>query len=156
MLFRATWRQFRLFSSDKKKDLLISKTGPIESLPAKPSSVDPVSAAPKQIFKERVALIYRPARNVMQSGSAQTKHWRLEFNPNVPRWENPLMGWSSSRDPIQGVTLKFTNKEDAVKYAQDQGWAVQVKDEPLPPRRPKSYAENFTYSPGKLKIIKTK
>jgi NADH dehydrogenase (ubiquinone) Fe-S protein 4 len=120
------------------------------------SAIEPVSEAPKQIFAERRALIYRPARNVMQSGSAQTKHWRLEFDSNVPRWENPLMGWSSSRDPIQGVSLKFAAQEEAVAYAKEQGWAFEVKSDWKPTRKPKSYAENFTYSSSELKIIKTK
>ncbi len=120
------------------------------------SAIEPVSLAPKQIFAERRALIYRPARNVMQSGSAQTKHWRLDFNANVPRWENPLMGWSSSRDPVQGVSLKFATSEEAVAYAKEQGWAYEVKPDLQPTRRPKNYAENFKYSPGELKIIKTK
>lgn len=92
----------------------------------------------------------------MQSGNAQTKQWRLDFNPNVPRWENSLMGWSSSRDPIQGVSLKFASEEAAIAYAKVQGWAYEVKEDSKAPLRPKSYAENFTYSPGELKIIRPK
>lgn len=114
------------------------------------------SSVPQSIFEDRMALIYRPARNSMQSGRAQTHKWLIQFNSNVPRWENSLMGWTSSRDPVQGVTLKFENKEDAVKYAQEQGWAFEVKEDEQIPKRPKNYAENFLYSPKKLKIIKTK
>lgn len=116
----------------------------------------PVSSVPQSVFKDRVALIYRPARNVMQSGRAQTHKWLIQFNSDVPRWENPVMGWTSSRDPIQGTNLKFTTKEEAVKYAQDQGWAFEVKEAEEVPLRPKSYADNFLYSAKKLKIIKTK
>lgn len=118
----------------------------------------PSSSVPQSIFKERIALIYKPARNVMQSGRAQTHKWLIQFNPDVPRWENPVMGWTSSRDPVQGMNLKFESREDAVKYAQEQGWAYEVKDKEgeEPEMKPKSYAENFLYSAKKLKIIKTK
>lgn len=120
-----------------------------------PSSL-PSSSVPQSIYQDRTALIYRPSRNVMQSGRAQTHKWLIKFNSNVPRWENPLMGWTSSRDPVQGMTLKFENKEDAVKYAQEQGWAYEVKEDEEIPMKPKSYSDNFLYSAKKLKIIKTK
>lgn len=116
----------------------------------------PSSSVPQTVFKDRTALIFRPSRNVMQSGRAQTHKWSLQFNCNVPRWENPIMGWTSSRDPIQGTNLKFETKEEAIKYATDQGWAFEVKESEEIPLRPKSYAENFLYSSKKLKIIKTK
>ena len=120
-----------------------------------PSSL-PSSSVPQSVFEDRTALIYRPSRNVMQSGRAQTHKWLIQFNSNVPRWENPMMGWSSSRDTVQGITLKFESKEDAIKYAQEQGWAYEVKEDKQTPIRPKNYADNFLYSAKKLKIIKTK
>lgn len=92
----------------------------------------------------------------MQSGTAATRQWRLSFNPDVPRWENPVMGWTSSRDPVQAVQFTFPTKEHAITYAQQQGWAYEVAEADDPVRRPKNYAENFTYSSGKLRIIKTK
>lgn len=114
------------------------------------------SSVPQTVYKDRTALIYRPSRNVMQSGRAQTHKWLIQFNSNVPRWENPLMGWTSSRDPVQAMILKFENKEEAIKYAQKQGWAYEVKETEEPAPKPKSYADNFLYSAKKLKIIKTK
>ena len=123
----------------------------------------PSSSVPQIIYKDRKALIYRPARNVMQSGRAQTHKWLIQFNSNVPRWENPVMGWTSSRDPVQGMTLKFENKIEAIKFANEQGWAYEVTDEGTDDDdsssskiKPKKYADNFLYSSKKLKIIKTK
>lgn len=148
----------RLFSSK-----IITKNGTeiVEKAPNKgvfnPNSKTlPISAVPETTFKDRIALIYRPARNVMQSGRAQTHKWLIQFNSDVSRWENPVMGWTSSRDPIQALNLKFTTKDEAIKYAQDQGWAFEVKEDEEVPLRPKSYADNFLYSSKKLKIIKTK
>ncbi len=71
------------------------------------------------------------------------------------------MGWTSSRDPVQGMTLKFENKIEAIKFANEQGWAYEVKDEGTDDDdsssskiKPKNYADNFLYSSKKLKIIK--
>jgi len=44
------------------------------------------------------ARIYKPAQTAMQSGPARTKEWVLEYEPEVPREIDPLMGWTSSRD----------------------------------------------------------
>ena len=149
----------RFFSSSAKSGKEVAKIS--EKLPIKKEfnpdpDILPASSVPQSIYKDRVALIYRPTRNVMQSGRAQTHKWIIQFNSDVPRWENPLMGWTSSRDPVQGITLKFDSKDEAISYAQDQGWAYEVKESEEVPMRPKSYADNFLYSSKKLKIIKTK
>ena len=46
----------------------------------------------------RTVYVYSPARNAMQSGTYQTRYWKIEF-PVDERWENPLMGWTSSYVP---------------------------------------------------------
>ncbi len=38
---------------------------------------------------------YSPAKNAMQSGTYQTRYWKIEFE-TADRWENPVMGWISS------------------------------------------------------------
>ena len=55
--------------------------------------VSNLSGIPSEQLK-RVARIYVPARNAMQSGTYATHHWNLEFETQE-RWENPLMGWAS-------------------------------------------------------------
>ena len=56
-------------------------------------SVGELSGIPEEQMK-RVARIFVPARNAMQSGTHKTLEWKLEFE-NQERWENPLMGWAS-------------------------------------------------------------
>lgn len=56
-------------------------------------SVCDLSGVPSEQLK-RVARIYMPARNAMQSGTNATHTWNLEFETQE-RWENPLMGWVS-------------------------------------------------------------
>ena len=89
--------------------------------------------------------IYKPARNAMQSGRANTKEWVLEFERQTPRTRDPLMGWTSSTDTRRQLKLEFDTLDDAVAYAQRAGLAYQV-EQPAPSLlKPKSYADNFRY-----------
>ncbi len=63
------------------------------------------------------ARIYMPGRTATQSGTARTKLWVLEFDPEMPREVEPLMGWTSSGDIKSQIRLRFGSKEDAVAYA---------------------------------------
>ena len=49
-------------------------------------------------LRHRTVRIYRPTRNTMQSGSAKTEGWRIDWDilQGAGRWQNPLMGWASS------------------------------------------------------------
>ncbi|TYZ64756.1 hypothetical protein PybrP1_004299 [[Pythium] brassicae (nom. inval.)] len=75
----------------------------------------------------RKAHIFMPARHQMQSGTYNTRHWEIRFDS--PRtWQNPLMGWTSTADAFHGMVLKFDKKEDAVGFAEKQGWEVEVEE----------------------------
>ncbi|WP_265515521.1 ETC complex I subunit [Nitratireductor luteus] len=91
------------------------------------------------------ARIYSPARNAMQSGTAKSGHWVLEFEPEAPRKIDPLMGYTSSSDMKSQVRLTFATKEEAVAYAQKNGIAFRLEEAKAPKRRQVSYAENFRY-----------
>ena len=111
----------------------------------------------------------------MQSGGAKGEKWRIDWDtlPGAGRWENPLMGWASSADYMQGTRMSFNSMEDAVKFAEKQGWDYYVQ----PPTvkvsvistfwahsscmclqriPPKNYAENYVYKPNTLRIARTK
>ncbi|EMP42386.1 NADH dehydrogenase [ubiquinone] iron-sulfur protein 4 [Chelonia mydas] len=53
----------------------------------------------------------------MQAGVNNTKKWKLEFDTRE-RWENPLMGWASTADPLSNMVLAFSTKEDAIAFAE--------------------------------------
>jgi|SRR5262245_49921387 hypothetical protein len=92
-----------------------------------------------------VARIYKPAQTAMQSGPARTKEWVLEYDPEVPREIDPLMGWTSSRDMKAQIRLEFDSKEEAIAYAERNGIAYRLT-EPKPRRLVrKSYADNFRF-----------
>jgi hypothetical protein len=91
------------------------------------------------------ARIYQPARTAMQSGTAKTHQWVLEFAPASTREVDPLMGWTSSDDTQAQVRLRFDSREAAVAYAAEKGIEADVQD-PKPRKaviRPRGYGENF-------------
>ena len=73
-----------------------------------------------------IARIYKPAKTAMQSGTAKTKEWVLDFAPEQPREIEPLMGWTSSGDMAQQIRLRFDTAEEAVAYCERHGIAYQV------------------------------
>ena len=91
------------------------------------------------------ARIYRPARNAMQSGGANSKLWLLEYEPASPRRRDPLMGWSGSADTASQVRLRFDSREAAVAYAERHGLAYELHEPRQRQVRPKSYAANFRW-----------
>ena len=91
------------------------------------------------------ARIYRPAKTAMQSGTAKTHQWVLEYAPAAAREVDPLMGWTSSGDTQAQVRLRFDTREAAVAYAEARGIdaVVQEPKERQPNIRPGGYGENF-------------
>src|SRR5919198_5265029 len=93
-----------------------------------------------------VARIYKPARTAMQSGTAKTREWVLDYEPAEPRAVEPLMGWTSSGDMRQQVRLRFETKEQAVAYCERHGIAYQLAPDYEPARRTISYSDNFAFT----------
>lgn len=91
------------------------------------------------------ARIYKPARNAMQSGTARTRAWVLDFAPGEAREIDPLMGWTGSGDTQAQVRLRFDSKEAALAYARENGIEAEVFDphQRQPNIRPRGYGENF-------------
>lgn len=90
--------------------------------------------------------IFKPAKTAMQSGRAKTKRWVLEFEPVEAAKPDALMGWAGSGDTYQQVNLFFDSCEDAVQYAQSEGYAYRVIEEKTRKIRPKAYADNFAHN----------
>jgi ETC complex I subunit conserved region len=86
-----------------------------------------------------VAYIYQPARSPMQSGLARLHEWVLEFAPWSAAEIEPLMGWTSSRDPFASIPrLRFPDRESAIAFAERHGWHYLARDPPIRRFRPKS------------------
>lgn len=89
------------------------------------------------------ARIYQPAKNAMQSGKARTNCWVLEYEPEARKSPDPLMGWTSSTDMRQQVSLEFATRDEAVAYADKNAIPFQVFEPHKPAPKAKSYSDNF-------------
>ncbi|KAL6860605.1 ndufs4 NADH dehydrogenase Fe-S protein subunit [Amphichorda felina] len=116
-----------------------------------------ISGAPMEL-QARTVRIYKEAKPATQSGNFRGEHWRMDWDilAKGHRWENPLMGWQSSGDFMQGTNIDFNSKEDAIRFAEKQGYEYFVQEPNSRKFAPKAYANNFLYSPKKLKHIRTK
>jgi hypothetical protein len=93
------------------------------------------------------ARIYKPAKNAMQSGRANTGDWVLEYELETPRRPEPLMGWTSSGDTLNAVTLRFDSKEAAMSFAETRGIDYSIAQDHARRIKPRSYLDNFKYRP---------
>lgn len=94
---------------------------------------------------ERLVRISRPTKNVMQSGTAYTNCWKIEFN-SEPRYEYWLIGWTSTNDPVSNLSLNFPTKEAAIAFCERNKLQWFVEEQPNRKIRRKSYADNFSWN----------
>jgi hypothetical protein len=92
------------------------------------------------------AKIFKPAKNAMQSGWANTRKWLLVYEQTRPKRIDDLMGYTSSDDTTRQVRLEFDTQEEAVAYAQKHGLSYEVQEPHARQLRIKAYADNFKYS----------
>ena len=93
-----------------------------------------------------IARIYKPAKTAMQSGTARTKEWVLDYEPETPREIEPLMRWTASGDMRQQIRLQFDTAEEAITYCERHGIPYQLFRTKPAARRIISYADNFSFS----------
>ncbi|KAF2488217.1 ETC complex I subunit conserved region-domain-containing protein [Neohortaea acidophila] len=123
-----------------------------ETLPAAVLSGAPIE------LQARTVRIFRQAKPATQSGDWHSHHWRMDWDPlgKGHRWENPLMGWQSSADFMQGTHLSFKSKDDAIRFANKQGYEYFVQEPNERKFVPKAYADQFVHIAKPLKEIRTK
>ncbi|KAL7420887.1 ndufs4 NADH dehydrogenase Fe-S protein subunit [Cryptotrichosporon argae] len=124
---------------------------------AREIAADVVSDAPAEL-RNRPVRIFKPTKSTMQSAKGKTKVWKMDWDvlPGAGRWTNPLIGWASSADYMQGTALQFRTKEEAIAFAERQGWEYMI-EQPKPARiPPKNYANNYVHVPGRLRTHHTK
>ncbi|EPQ26235.1 uncharacterized protein PFL1_06170 [Pseudozyma flocculosa PF-1] len=162
----SVWRNASSSSSSSSAPAPVSSTQPEQERDLAAEQVarhdqaitaDLASSAPAEL-NQRSVRIFRPAKTANSSGKAGTKVWRVDWDilQGSARWENPLMGWASSGDYMQGTSLKFRTKEDAVHFCEKQGWDYHIQEPKVARIPPKSYAANYDYNPKKLRIHHTK
>ncbi|XP_071730924.1 NADH dehydrogenase [ubiquinone] iron-sulfur protein 4, mitochondrial-like [Rutidosis leptorrhynchoides] len=116
------------------------------SVEYKAGEIGTVSGIPDEHLQRRV-LIYSPARTASQQGAGKVGKWKINFL-STQKWENPLMGWTSTGDPYANVgdsALSFTSEEDAKSFAERHGWDYTVKKHHSPLLKAKAYSDNFKW-----------
>ncbi|XP_063626735.1 NADH dehydrogenase [ubiquinone] iron-sulfur protein 4, mitochondrial [Cydia splendana] len=120
----------------------------LESTIVVPEKVDlsPVNGVPEEHIKTRRVRIYQPPKNAMQSGTNNIHHWQMEFD-NRQRWENPLMGWTSTGDPLSNMKVQFKTPKEAIEHCEKNGWAWFL-DVPKTEKgyKVKNYGSNFAWN----------
>lgn len=91
--------------------------------------------------------IYKPVKTAMQQGRAKTGQWILEYEQDSARRPEPLMGWSASADTKNQVHLRFSSQEEALSFAQEKGWTVDLQPPSQKRIKPRNYSDNFKYIP---------
>ncbi|XP_043476264.1 NADH dehydrogenase [ubiquinone] iron-sulfur protein 4, mitochondrial [Leptopilina heterotoma] len=104
-----------------------------------------VSGVPEEHIKNRTVRIYQPAKNAMQSGTNNTNFWQIEFETRE-RWENPLMGWTSTGDPMSNVKVDFETKEEAMQHCKKMGWQFSVQKSSDDQPKQRTYGTNFSWN----------
>ena len=81
----------------------------------------------------------------MQSGTANSQVWVLEFANQDRQIMDPLTGTQTSTNTLKQLDLKFNSLDDAVSYAKARSISYHVTQKPARKRLSRSYAENFDF-----------
>lgn len=106
-----------------------------------------MAGVPDEHKEGRTARIFKPAREATQTAWGNTKVWKIELD-NRERWENPLMGWSGTADPLSNISmnLDFATAEDAIAFCQKNYWNYEVEEPQERKIVPKNYGQNFAWN----------
>jgi len=112
-------------------------------LPEDPREVTTLDGQPA-LQRARTVVISQKAQSAMTSVGHKSKAWVLHWKVEE-RWSNPLMGWTSTADPLSNLELKFETPDQAVDFATKNGWNYELHD-PIEHRTAfgeTKYAHNF-------------
>jgi len=90
--------------------------------------------------------IYKHPKSASQQGWGSVFKWTIEFDQG-DKWNNPLMGWTSSRDPLDTVSLEFENQESAINFCKQQGLQYDVEEDNMLRDNKRTYGSKFKYVP---------
>eukprot|EP01038_Epipyxis_sp_PR26KG_P012426 gene12426-16669_t len=92
---------------------------------ANPADLAALNGMPEEHAKRTVVISQKMFKSV-QSGDKFSHQWQIKWK-NMERWTNPLMGWTSSADPLGNLRLSFDTQEQAELFARKNGWKFEVE-----------------------------
>ena len=112
-----------------------------------------MSGLPAEHQQRRVKIFQPAPRNTHFAGgritsSQRVKKWTLEYDKaatKAGKWTNPLMGWTSTSDPLSNLNVTFSSKEAAIDFCNRNGLAYELLEPKKMKRQSKSYGDNFRY-----------
>lgn len=107
-------------------DVMLPGTDP--ELPANLAELSVLNGMPA-VVADRVVEIGPYPGKTLQSGDRFANIWQIKWQREEERWSNPLMGWTSTADPMSNLILDFDSREDAIAFAEKNGWKYEVKAE---------------------------
>lgn len=114
-------------------------------LPANIAELAALSGMPENQARRVVEIAPYPSKT-LQSGDRFNNVWQIKWRREEERWSNPLMGWTSTADPMSNVVLDFDSREDAIAFAERNGWTYEVRgaiDYQLSEPGETTYSHNF-------------
>ncbi|KAF7413540.1 hypothetical protein HZH68_002029 [Vespula germanica] len=131
----------------RKNDVFAPSKRPAEVTITVPvvEDIGAVSGVPDEHIKTRMVRIYQPPKNSMQSGTNNIHYWQIDFDTRE-RWENPLIGWTSTGDPLSNMKVDFTSKEAAILHCERMGWKYYIQKPNRVDPKPRSYGSNFAWN----------
>ena len=89
-------------------------------------------------------IIYKYRKSPTQSGELQKDYWVLEHVNTKSVKTDLLTGWKTTETNLI-KKIKFSRKEDAVLYAENNNLDFQVIKETTKETKNKSYSDNFKF-----------
>lgn len=134
----------RPMNSDENK-LTEKEENRLAIIGAVQEDITPLSMVPQLHIQHRRVRIFKVSKNAMQSGTNATQKWRMEWDA-WERWENPLMGWTSTGDPLSNTIVEFSDLEDAIAYCEKNRWNYEIEHPQKLRRLKKSYGANYSWN----------
>mmetsp|Transcript_37904 Transcript_37904/g.49905 ORF Transcript_37904/g.49905 Transcript_37904/m.49905 type:complete len:251 (+) Transcript_37904:70-822(+) len=95
--------------------------------PANPAEIAALDGMLEKQAKRTVIIRQKP-KSAMTSGLEATKSFTLSWKQGT-RWSNPLMGWTSTDDPMSNLELRFESEEQAMFFCNKMGWSYEIEKE---------------------------
>ncbi|EFJ48776.1 hypothetical protein VOLCADRAFT_90608 [Volvox carteri f. nagariensis] len=85
--------------------------------------------SPEQQGRQRTAFNRQEELSGSGCVARNSPHWGLEFLDVTDKWENRLIGWTSSPDTKHqaAVALQFYTAEEAIAFCNRQGWQYEMR-----------------------------
>ena len=88
------------------------------------------------------AILYKPAKSIMQYGDDDKRDWVLEYEKG-DKSIDPMTGWTSSSNTDSQIHIKFKTREAAIAFAERNQIAYEVIERPTFSITPNVYSSNF-------------